>query len=111
MRGAALVRGAWGWGLRGLFAVGLVGVCVLVARAAMVARGVRPGEAESRRIAAALEPAMAAPAVAAEVLVASGVRLSDEDVSVWQRLMAQGVEKDEALRIVLLYRRAAGGVR
>lgn len=111
MTGSKVAQGALGWGLRGLFAAGLMVACVLVARAAMVARGVRPGEVEARRIAAALVPTMAAPAVAAEVLVACGVRLSLEDVSVWQRLMAQGVEKDEALRIVLLYRRAAGGVQ
>ena len=49
--------------------------------------------------------------VAAEVQVRLGVQLTAQDVAAWRRMVIQGDAKAEALRMVVAYRRAAGGER
>lgn len=84
----------------------------LLVAGVLVARWValRPS-APYRAAVAGLTSEVPAAELAAEVQVRLGVQLSAQDVAAWRRMVVQGEEKAEALRMVVAYRRAAGGER
>lgn len=84
----------------------------LLVAGVLVARWValRPS-APYRAAVAGLTSEVPAAELAAEVQVRLGVQLSAQDVAAWRRMVVQGEDKAEALRMVVAYRRAAGGER
>lgn len=89
-----------------------VGWGALLVAGVLVARWValRPS-APYRAAAATLSLETPVAEVAAEVQVRLGVQLNAQDVAAWRRMVIQGEAKAEALRMVVAYRRAAGGER